>query len=72
MAGVALDAQRGNGPQIPALFLGAAAVIVIPIFYGVFGFITGIIYAALYNLIAAVVGGLELEFERPVTQVGAP
>jgi hypothetical protein len=73
LAGVALEAQaQGNGPQIPALFFGVAAVILVPLFYGVFGFISGIIYAAIYNLIAAAVGGLELDFERPATYIDAP
>jgi hypothetical protein len=62
-AGVAVQ-QQGNGPQIPGMFLGVGALIMVPLFYGFIGFITGIIYAALYNLIAGFVGGIELEFER--------
>jgi hypothetical protein len=41
--------------------LGVGAVIVLPIFYGVLGFIAGVIGAALYNLFAAMVGGVEIE-----------
>jgi hypothetical protein len=68
LAGVAMQAQgQGGGPQIPAIFLGVGALVIVPIFYGVIGFISGILYAALYNLIAAVVGGIELELERPET-----
>ena len=44
--------------------MGIAAVIVMPIIYGVLGFIGGIISAAMYNLIAGFVGGIEMEFER--------
>ena len=73
LAGVAFNAQgQGGGPQIPAMFFGVAALILVPIFYGVFGFIGGIIYAAIYNLVAGMVGGLELEFERPATTFTAP
>jgi len=73
LAGVAFNAQaHGGGPQIPAMFVGVAALIFVPIFYGVFGFFMGLIYAALYNLIAGMVGGLELEFERPATTFPAP
>jgi hypothetical protein len=52
--------------------LGVAAIVVLPIFYGVFGFIIGMIWAAIYNLITGVVGGLELEFERRTTLADAP
>ena len=34
-----------------------------PVFYGVMGFIFGIISAALYNLIARWIGGIEVEVE---------
>jgi hypothetical protein len=66
LAGVAINAQQGQGNavQIPAIFLGVGALIFVPLFYGVFGFISGIIYAAIYNLLAGVVGGLEMDFER--------
>jgi hypothetical protein len=62
--GVAIEAQQQGGNQeIPAVFAGVGAIVFLPIFYGIFSFITGIIYAALYNLIAHVVGGFELHFE---------
>jgi hypothetical protein len=41
--------------------MGFAAVIIAPIMYGLIGFIGGIIMAALYNLFAKMVGGVELE-----------
>jgi hypothetical protein len=37
--------------------------IFMPVFYGVFGFIFGIISAAIYNLIARWLGGIEVEVE---------
>jgi hypothetical protein len=64
-AGVAVNAQQ-DGPQLPAMFVGIGAVIFVPVFYGVVGFIMGAIYAALYNFIAGLAGGLELEFEDSV------
>jgi hypothetical protein len=70
-AGIAINAQQ-NGPQFPAIFLGIGAVIVVPIFYGILGFIMGAIYAALYNFIAGMVGGLELEFEDNVVISSSP
>lgn len=42
---------------------GIAALIILPILYGVIGFIAGAIGAALYNLIAGVVGGIEMDVE---------
>ncbi|MGH9309553.1 MAG: hypothetical protein ACRD1U_09275 [Vicinamibacterales bacterium] len=45
-----------------ALF-GAAAIILLPIFYGVLGFVTSLIGAALYNVVAAAIGGVEIEVQ---------
>jgi hypothetical protein len=46
-------------------FMGAAfgvgAIIILPICYGVFGFIAGLIGAGLYNVLAGIVGGIEIE-----------
>jgi hypothetical protein len=43
--------------------MGIAALIVLPIMYAVIGFIAGAIGAALYNLVAGIVGGIEIEVE---------
>ncbi len=52
----------GGGRQGPGeLVFGVGAIVLLPVFYGVLGFIAGIIGAGLYNLIAGVVGGIELE-----------
>jgi hypothetical protein len=37
--------------------------IFMPVFYGIFGFIFGVISAAIYNLIARWIGGIEVEVE---------
>jgi uncharacterized membrane protein len=44
------------------LMLGVGAVFFMPVFYGIVGFIGGVIAALLYNLVARIAGGLELEF----------
>jgi hypothetical protein len=48
---------------VPLMF-NMVMLVITPVFWGVFGFIMGAIGAALYNLSAKVVGGLELEFEE--------
>lgn len=60
LAGAAIGG-RDAGPV--AMLFGAGAIIIIPIFYGVIGFIGGIIMAALYNLVAVIAGGIEIELE---------
>jgi hypothetical protein len=37
--------------------------ILMPVIYGVMGFIGGVISAAVYNLVARWIGGIELEVE---------
>lgn len=50
--------------------IGVFGVIVFPIMYGIFGFIAGLIYAALYNLVAGWTGGIEMRLEQvPVATV---
>ena len=49
---------------------GVVLAILMPILYGVLGFIAGAIGALLYNLFAKLVGGFELEVEfRPAAPV---
>jgi len=49
------------------MWLGGGMVVIIgPIFYGVIGFIGGIISGALYNLFARWVGGIKVELRQEV------
>ena len=45
------------------MVFGVGAIVLLPIFYGVMGFVVGLLTALLYNLIANWIGGLELEIE---------
>ncbi|MEA2723848.1 MAG: hypothetical protein QOH59_1619 [Gemmatimonadales bacterium] len=45
--------------------LGAGFALAIPILYGVLGFITTAIGCAIYNLVAGLVGGIEVELDGP-------
>jgi hypothetical protein len=51
----------GHGNAIFGFAFGLGAIIFFPIFYGVLGFVGGLVIAALYNLVAGIVGGLEIE-----------
>jgi hypothetical protein len=54
-----------NAPDIPGLggIVGIAAIIIIPIMYGGVGFVGTLIAAWLYNVIAELVGGIEMEVQ---------
>ena len=51
--GAALGQQEGGGL---AMFGGAMGMVLLPILYGIFGFIGGLIQAFIYNLAAGFVG----------------
>ena len=53
------------------LLLGVGAVVFFPAFYGAMGFVGGLISALLYNWIAGLIGGLEVDFEQRATPEGA-
>ena len=54
----------GAGEKAPFPFGGALAIIIMPIVYGVAGAIFGAIGAALYNLVAKLVGGVKIKLEE--------
>jgi hypothetical protein len=56
-------ASQEAGGAFWGLIFGVGGVIILPIFYGVFGFIGGALMSALYNFIAAMAGGVELDLE---------
>ena len=63
MAGAALGAGSGaseDGAMFSAIF-GVGAIILLPICYGIFGFIGTLIMAWLYNVAAGIVGGVEVD-----------
>jgi hypothetical protein len=56
----AIDSD-GPGAFIGVLF--GLGIIIAPIFYGILGFVMGLIAAALYNLFARLTGGVELDLQ---------
>ena len=51
---------RENGGMMGMIF-GVGAIIALPIFYGILGFVMSFIGAVLYNVVAGWVGGIEIE-----------
>ncbi len=61
---IALAGGFGADPRGPAAFggvIGLGAVLVLPICYGLLGFVATLIAAWLYNVAAGVVGGIEVD-----------
>ena len=48
----------------PYNLIGVWAIIFLPIFYGILGFVAGGTTAWIYNLVAKYIGGLELDFDK--------
>lgn len=61
MAGLtAALAETGGGAFFSVLF-GVGAIIIMPIVYGIVGFIGSFIFASLFNVAAGMTGGIEVE-----------
>lgn len=60
--GAALSGLGGHAAGFAGV-MGIAALIFLPIMYAVIGFIAGAIGGAMYNLVAGIVGGIEIEVE---------
>jgi hypothetical protein len=58
------DSGMQAGGAVMGLIFGVGAIIFMPIFYGIGGFVGGAISAFLYNLVSGVVGGVELTLEN--------
>lgn len=59
----AVSQDEGDLPGWFGPALGIGAVVVLPLLYGVIGLLLGAVSAALYNVFARLVGGLEVELE---------
>jgi hypothetical protein len=56
-------AMAGTDAGPMGMLFGAAAVVILPLFYGGIGFVMSLIGAGLYNLLAGLVGGVELDLQ---------
>lgn len=61
--GAAIGTMANESQGAVIMLFGVGAVIILPIMYGMLGFIGGLVAAALYNLVAGFLGGLEVELE---------
>jgi hypothetical protein len=64
LLGAGVAATSDDGGSALAFGLGIGAVIALPIMYGLLGFISGLIGAWIYNVVAGLVGGLEIELSQ--------
>jgi hypothetical protein len=56
-----LETGHAGMPGMFGALFGVAAIVILPICYGILGFVGGAITAWLYNIVAGVAGGLEIE-----------
>jgi hypothetical protein len=65
LMGMVLGSVIEDSPEpLVGLIFGLGSVIAFPIFYGIMGFLGGIITAGLYNITSRWVGGIEIELEE--------
>lgn len=65
LLGAAVGVASSQSPDaLVGLLFGVGSVVFLPIFYGVLGFVFGLLTALLYNLVARFVGGIEVEIEQ--------
>ena len=60
---LASASDDGSTPAFLSAMFGVGAVIVLPVFYGCLGALMGMFVAAVYNVAARVVGGIEIEID---------
>ena len=64
LVGLAAEASMGLEDMSAGIFV-LVGFCAFPIFYGLLGAIGGAMLAALYNVIAGIIGGVEIEFSEP-------
>ncbi len=67
----AVGANHSNFPAA-GMFGGVVGLLIVPILYGVLGFIGGIISALIYNLVASWTGGIEVTMTHVATMETVP
>jgi len=67
MLGAFAAAANSDENAAFGLLFGVGAIVILPVFYGVLGGISGLIIAFIYNLVARVAGGVEVELTPKAT-----
>jgi len=60
---IALLSLAESISEDPLLSMGIVAIVVLPLLYGLIGFVGGAFSAWLYNILAKWIGGVEIEFD---------
>ena len=55
--------SQASGAGAVGTVIGAGSIIFFPILYGGIGFVFTLLFAALYNVLAGAVGGIELDLQ---------
>ena len=50
-----------QSPGMFGMMFGAGAIVVLPLLYGVFGFVMTFVMALLFNLVVGITGGIEVD-----------
>jgi len=61
MVGSSMGSDTGSSGM--GALLGVGAIVIFPILYGGLGFVFTMLAAALYNVVAGMVGGIELDMQ---------
>lgn len=64
LGGSSIGGQGGLAVGGGGVVAGIAIMIILPIVYGILGFIFGAIGAFIYNVLAGMIGGVEIEVEN--------
>jgi hypothetical protein len=63
IGGFSAAAARSEGAPVVAALFGVGAIVFFPLLYGGLAFLMALIGAALYNAIAGIVGGVEVQMQ---------
>ena len=68
----AITQESGGAMAGVGIGLGLVYMVILPVVYGIIGFIFGAVTALIYNVAAGFVGGLELDLENVAPDYSAP